>query len=118
MGRNTVADDYTLPDWLDIPAWEAWCEHRKLIATARRPWTPLVWKRGLAQLIRLHEQGYDHVHLIDKSILSGWLGFFPDEDARVRRSRETSVTDLRLVQQDREVAAEGLQAAKERLHRG
>jgi hypothetical protein len=68
-----------LPDWLKREDWNAWLSHRKSI---KRPVTPEQMPSALAEMKRLHDDGYDVGDTIHLSIANGWQGLFPRKEGR------------------------------------
>jgi hypothetical protein len=68
-----------LPDWLSREDWNAWLAHRKAI---KKPVTPEQIPSALAEMRRLHDEGYDVGDTIHLSIANGWQGLFPRKEGR------------------------------------
>lgn len=68
-----------LPDWMSREDWNAWLAHRKAI---KRPVAPEQIPAALAEMKRLHEDGYDVGDTIQLSIANGWQGLFPRKEGR------------------------------------
>ncbi|UZR29061.1 dihydrolipoyllysine-residue succinyltransferase component of 2-oxoglutarate dehydrogenase complex [Methylococcus mesophilus] len=71
-----------IPDCIPPQAWADYCQHRQDL---KAPLTPMASKRAIKLLTEAHEAGQSPEAIIDKSILSGWQGLFPDKNPPQRR---------------------------------
>lgn len=76
-----------LPSWLEIEAWEGWCEMRQQMK--RVPFTERAKRIALGQLEYWNQQGYDTAYILNESTLKGWRGLFVNE--RTPRQRHQSL---------------------------
>lgn len=71
--RDAVIDN--LPDWLDREAFFEFREHRRAI---KKPLTPQSEKLALKTLFNIFNNGESQRDIIERSILNGWAGLFPN----------------------------------------
>jgi hypothetical protein len=69
----------TCPDWLDVEAWNAFCEMRGLMGRSI-PFTDHAAKLILRRLEDYHRQGYDATSILENSIEKGYRGVFLTQD--------------------------------------
>ena len=73
--HSSPVDAPSLPDWLNLEAWNEWESYRK---EKKKPITPTARKRQWAILQRYTVQ--EQRIIIDRSINSGWAGLFELKD--------------------------------------
>jgi hypothetical protein len=71
--RDAVVD--SLPDWLDREAFFEYREHRR---TIKKPLTPQSEKLAIKTLFDVFNNGESQREIIERSILNGWAGLFPN----------------------------------------
>lgn len=71
--RDAVVDN--LPDWVDRAAFSEYREHRRAI---KKPLTPQSEKLALKTLFDIFNKGELQRDIIERSILNGWVGLFPN----------------------------------------
>lgn len=114
--------DYThLPDTLQPytdSLTDAWDNRLEM----GNPFTVVGWRRFCKRVARFYNDGYCPDLLIDLMIRgsqknpSGWLTVYARDDCkRPRKHRETTVTNIHEVRQDKDKAAAGIQAARKAL---
>lgn len=69
-----VEEKVLLPEWLPIPVWESFIEHRKEI---KAPMSIRAQRLMMGQLQKLRMEGTDIVESLNQSIMNGWKGVFP-----------------------------------------
>lgn len=73
--------DMPLPDCISREAWRDWCEYRAK-GKERAKWTPLAATKAIALLARADAAGHDTAAIMERSIVGGWSGLFPDRETR------------------------------------
>lgn len=98
--------------------WADWCEYRTK-DNKKGNWSERAQRSFLRECQRLHDEGYDVPRLIDFAMTKDWLTIYPNDNyKRKQRHRETTVTDLRVVEtSDKETAAAALAALKQQAKR-
>lgn len=71
----------TLPDWVDLPKWNAWMQARP--AKARTPAAKLA---ALEKLETFRSKGHDANAIIADSLANGWQGIFAPDERRPSKS--------------------------------
>lgn len=64
---------YTIPMFINVEAWEEWCEYRKV--ETRKKVSPTAAKKQFKFLLNYTEE--DQQLIIDHSISNDWTGLFP-----------------------------------------
>ena len=67
-------DNLILPEWLNLKAWDGFLTMRAAIK--KKP-TPLAKELLLSKLTSLREEGYDHIEVLNQSIMGNYQGLFP-----------------------------------------
>jgi hypothetical protein len=108
-----------LPDFLPPETWADWCEYREQDVKGGN-WSERAQRAFLRQCERLHAEGFDVPACIDFAMQAGWLSVYGrDNCKRKQRHRETTVTDLRIVEtSDKETAAAALAAMRQKAKKG
>lgn len=70
-----ATEQTTLPDWVDREAFFEFREHRRAI---KKPLTPQSEKLALKTLFNIFNNGESQREVIERSILNGWAGLFPN----------------------------------------
>jgi hypothetical protein len=108
-----------VPDFIDPDTFAAWCDYRR--EDVKAPFTDRVKNMAINRLIRLSGEGYDPNLILEHAVLAGWRGIYAHDSALrpKSRARETTVTDLRIVEtSDKETAAAALAAMRQKAKRG
>lgn len=95
-----------LPSWLEIEAWEGWCEMRQQMGK-RVPFTERAKRIALGQLDHWHQQGYDTAYILNESTLKGWRGLFVNE-----RTPRTVAQPLHWTEEQRERVLQAVSEAE------
>lgn len=79
-----------LPNWLPLPAWNAWLEVR----TIKRAFlTEYAMRLSLGTLLKLAREGHDPQAVLDQSTANNWTGLFPvksETRGNTRRATDNS----------------------------
>ncbi len=104
-----------LPEYITAEQWEEWKEYR-LNDQGKKKFSERAQRAFIRKCKALHAEGYDVSALIDHAMDIGWLTIWPhDNMKRKRQHRETTVTDLRIVETaDKETAQAHIAAMKQR----
>jgi len=70
--RNTKERKPSLPDWMPVEAWNAYCEMRKKLGA----FTEYAKKLKIGDLQKMAEEGGNVEEIINQSIANSWKGFF------------------------------------------
>lgn len=76
--RRNTQSHFVRPDWVPLNPWTAFEESRQKL---RKPLTDRARQLAVAELQRLRDQGHDPVAVIERSVLRGWLTFYPLDEA-------------------------------------
>lgn len=87
-----------LPLYIDAEVWATYVEVRK--AMKKHPFTPLVAKRMIQKLMRLHAEGFDPNALLERSAINGWRDVFPDEKMKIGKDVPKKDPALVKIEQD------------------
>lgn len=82
-----------LPDWLNKKVWSDWVEYRKEM---KKPLTPMGMKK---QIKFLEANMSDHVKILNKSMVQGWVGIFKLDN---KTSSNDAVRAIEKIKSDRE----------------
>lgn len=103
-----------LPEYLTDEQWEEWRQYR-LEDKKEKKFSDRAQRAFIRKCKKLHAEGYDVPALIDHAMDVGWLTVWPHEQMkRKKRHRETTVTDLRVVEtSDKETGRANIAALKQ-----
>lgn len=76
-----------LPDYVDVEAWDGFCEMRKAMGS-KAPFTEYAKKITLRKLEDFHRQGYDVNHILESAVERGWRGVFLTNDTPRRQQTQ------------------------------
>lgn len=85
-----------LPIWLSPTLWKEYLDHRKFI---KSPISITAQKKALTTLTKLKEQGFDHIEVINQTIINGWKGFFAINDQNRIKKNEDHARTIRKFKQ-------------------
>jgi hypothetical protein len=71
--------DISFPDWWPVEQWNEFLKYRK---ARKKLLTPYAQQLAIKTLAQIRADGFDPAAAIDRSILNGWLGFFPPTGSR------------------------------------
>jgi hypothetical protein len=79
--KNSAAKNaapVVLPEWMPLEEWSQYLTYRK---RRKKPFDTYTQKLAVQSLDKLRAAGHNVADAINRSILSGWLDFFPPRDA-------------------------------------
>jgi len=82
----------SLPEWLPEEVWQNFRTHRRKMGKSL---TPYAEHLALQRLIELKNQGHDPLDVVEHTIYSGWLKFFPRKENNEQARQSAAQQRLR-----------------------